>query len=43
LRSLQARLAAAEAEDHGALMARWHAALADAGLYNRALAAEPAF
>src|SRR5207245_305386 len=33
LRSLEARLAAAEAEDLGALMGELHAALADAGLY----------
>src|SRR2546425_673089 len=33
LRSLEARLAAAEAEDRGALMGELHAALADAGLY----------
>src|SRR3989442_960718 len=33
LRSLEAGLAAAEAEDRGALMGRWHAALGDAGRY----------
>src|SRR5438876_16243 len=33
LRSLEAGLAAAEAEDRGALMGELHAALADAGLY----------
>jgi ATP-binding cassette subfamily F protein 3 len=40
LRSLEARLAAAEAEDHGALMGELHAALADAGLYTARSRAE---
>jgi ATP-binding cassette subfamily F protein 3 len=40
LRSLEARLAAAEAGDHGALMGELHAALADAGLYTARSRAE---
>src|SRR3989454_8247826 len=40
LRSLEARLAAAEAEDRGALMGELHAALADAGLYTARSRAE---
>ncbi len=40
LRSLEAKLAAAEAEDHGALMGELHAALADAGLYTARSRAE---
>jgi ATP-binding cassette subfamily F protein 3 len=40
LRSLEARLSAAEAEDHGALMGELHAALADAGLYTARSRAE---
>ncbi len=40
LRSLEAKLAAAEAGDHGALMGELHAALADAGLYTARSRAE---
>src|SRR5437773_1127398 len=40
LRSLEAGLAAAEAEDRGALMGELHAALADAGLYTARSRAE---
>ena len=40
LRSLEARLSTAEAEDHGALMGELHAALADAGLYTARSRAE---
>src|SRR5207302_579679 len=40
LRSLEAKLAAAEAEGHGALMGELHAALADAGLYTARSRAE---
>ena len=40
LRSLEAKLAAAEAEGHGALMGELHAALADAGLYSARSRAE---